>query len=580
MRKRRIKIILFLLLMIILGTTSFAITQSLQINSNTFSFENKGLDISTYFDNSYNIDSSDKKDENTELKKNITELTKKTTYLLLGEINSRGKEGSENYYKRHKDYLKLRYNPQIPKDPSTLTGLDENSEEYSDDILSGISVPGMFNLLKEREIQYSSYGKILVSPINDELVISTIAIPDVIMKQPNENEPTKYDIVQTDLTMYYYFKKLDNEYKLYYLYGETGDEVQAYMEKNDEKKGSLSQNEISNSNLEDLYDFSKVEKITDDTLNTIYEANKSKIVYLTSTYNSNAGIEIIASANGFFIEKGIILTTYNYLEKALSKAQNIMISDSLGTVYELDGIVTINTEKDIAVLKVKNKNENYIEIKESKKLEKEDAVITMSSKTGVGLTSSKGIVTTADNDVQTSLPITEEVQGSPLFDANGNLVGMINSKNMDASLSYTTNIDTIKAYYDKFSNLGYENIKSIPFEELKEKYYIHYEEEKIVNTIPDKKWKEYNKVENVEDTIKLKLVKAFYKDKMISLRYKNDAAEYIDTMQLISQYRESLKNKGYSEKNISDSKVIYENKENRIIIIKEFDYLIIVMVKL
>lgn len=580
MKNKIIKATLSLLLMLTFSTNSLAITQGFKINSETFKLENAEQDISQSFDSSYNINISDDQTKDAELKKNITELTKRTTYLLLGETNSRGKESSEDYYKRHKEYLKLKYTATVPTDPNSITGYDENSEEYSDNILANISVTGMATLLNELEIQYTSYGKINVSVINDELVISTITIPDVMMKQQNEEEPTKYDIIQTNLTMYYYYKKINDEYKLLYLYGETDEDVQEYMDEEEERKGELTKSEVSNENIQDLYNFSKMAEIKDTTINAIYDENKEKIVYLMSTHNSNIGIQQIASANGFFIQKGIILTTYKYLENALSKAQNIMITDSLGNAYELEGIVTINKEKDVAVLKVKNINENYIEIREAKQMAKEDAVIAINSKTGVGLTSVKGIVTTVDNDIQTSIPITEEIQGSPLFDVEGNIIGMINSKNMNTSLSYATNIDTIKAYYDKFLNIDNENIKSVSFDELKEKYYIKYKEEKVVNNIPNKKWEEFNKAENVEETIKLKLVKAFYKENMISLRYKNNVSEYIDTMQLIVQYRNNLKEKGYTEKNVSDSKIIYENEKNRIIIIKEFNYLIIVMVKL
>ena len=41
-------------------------------------------------------------------------------------------ETPEEYYNRHKEYLKLRYAPNIPKDKKTSSGLDENSKEYKD----------------------------------------------------------------------------------------------------------------------------------------------------------------------------------------------------------------------------------------------------------------------------------------------------------------------------------------------------------------------------------------------------------------------------------------------------------------
>ena len=50
----------------------------------------------------------DFQDEN----QDIIDLSKKITYLLLGPGNK--SETSEDYYKRHKDYLNMRYKPEIP----------------------------------------------------------------------------------------------------------------------------------------------------------------------------------------------------------------------------------------------------------------------------------------------------------------------------------------------------------------------------------------------------------------------------------------------------------------------------------
>lgn len=570
MNKKYIRIIVSFLLLIIIGTNSLAIS----INEKTFMFSNKNNNILANFNNEYNV-SSNENEENSELKQTITDLTKKTTYLLLGEVNN-ANESSENYYKRHQDYLNLRYNPEVPKDASTYTGLDETSQEYKDDNLSGLSVPGMFLKLNELGIKYKSYGQVMVSIINDELVISTITLPNVQMKEPDSQNPMKYNNIQTDLTMYYYFKKLNNEYKLLYLYGETNNDIEEFMEKVDEEIGNLSKNTDYNSKLEDIYDFSKAKAISDNTLNNIYNENKAKIVYLNAVYNTGS----VTSANGFFISEGIIVTTYNFLEKALMKAQNIIISDSLGNAYKLDGIVTANEYNDVAILKIKDQNSNYIKINDIKKPEKEDAVIALTSRKGIGLTTYKGIVTATDNNIQTSLISSEEIQGSPIFDGEGNLIGMLNSKTLNSSISFATKTDILKEYYLKFSNKEQSDIECISFDKLKENYYTKYNEEKVFNNIPENKWNKYSKVENINDYIEMTLVKASYVDGIISLRYKNDISNYIDTMQLASGYMENLKNKGYEEKNISSSKAIYQNKKYQIILMTEFDYLIVVMVKL
>ena len=574
MNKKIIKVIITLLLLGITGTVSIAVTQKILINNETLSFENKRKDIFSDLDGNYEFISGN--NENYELKQTITELTKKTTYLLLGDASVTF-ENSEDYYKRHNDYLNLRYNPKIPKDPNSHLGIDITSQEYQDDLLSGVSVPGMFLMLGELGIKYNSYENIRVSIVNNDIAISTISLPNVTIKKQDVDNPMKYIETKTDLKIFYYFKKLNDEYKLLYLYGETNDDIISYSDKSNEKVGELTINDDYNSKLKDIYDFSKADAIKENTLTKIYNKNKQNIVFLNSVYNMGT----VTSANGFFINEGLIATTYNYIEKSLSKAQKIIISDFSGNVYTLDGIVTADEENDIAILKVKNKSQNNVEIEKSAKYNIEEAVITLNSNFGIGLTASKGIIISKDNnDIQMTLVETEETQGSPIFNNQGNVIGMVNSKILNASTAFATDAEILEKYYDKFSSENFNDIKYISFEKAKENYYIKYNEEKNINNVPNDKWNEYLKVENAEENIDLKLVKAIYKDGIISLRYKNDISNYVDTMQFASTYRENLKNKGYTEKIISNSKIIYESNKFRIVVMKEFDYLIIVMVRL
>ena len=573
-RRIIIKIIIPLLLILTIGSISFAKSNGIVINDETFKLDKKENNTLLNFDSNFEIE-KENNDNNYDLKEEIIELTKKTTYLLLGEANGEN-ESSENYYKRHHDYLDLRYDPEVPKDENSFIGLDENSQEYKDDLLSGISVPGMFLMLSELDVKYSTYGDIRVTITDDINAIGMITLPNVTMKEQNENNPSEYNTIQTNLTMYYYFKKLNNEFKLLYIYGETENDIKEYVDDSDEKTGILSKDEDYNSQLKDLYDFSKADAVTDDTLLKIYNENNSKIVFLSSTYNTG----IVEMANGFFINEGLIITTFNYIEKSLMKAQNILIKDSLGTVYELDGIVTLDYENDIAILKIKDKNLNYIDIPEDIIIQKEDAVITLNSKIGVGLNTSKGIITEIDENIQTSLPVTEEMQGSPVFNSKGQLIGMINSETVNTSISQVTKSEIIKEYYNKLNEKDYDDIKAISFNELKENYYIKYSEEKEVNNIPEKKWEQFNEAENIEDFIGLKLIKSSYKDGIISLRYKNEISNYMDTALFAEEYKNNLKNKGYKEKNVSDVKSVYENENYQIIIMTEFDYLIIIMVKI
>ncbi len=572
MKRKVIKIASLLLSIIIVSTHSLAMSDKILINNDTFKLINKEEKIMSNFDSKYEI-SGDSYNENTDLNTEITELTKKTTYLLLGQQNSEN-ESSESFYKRRKDYFKLRYAPQIPEDSNSILGLDMNSQEYKDDVVSGIAVPGMFTKLNELEINYTSYGDIRVSAIDENNVMSVITLPDVTMKEQDRENPKEYTRIQTDLTIYYQFKKLDNSYKLYYIYAETNNDIESYINDIDEKRGELSKDSDYNSKLREIYDFSKADAITDDALNKIYNENKDKVVFLNSTYNMGT----VAAANGFFIQDGIIVTTYNYIEESLLKAQNIMISDSSNNVYELDGIVTMNQEYDIAILKVKNKSGNVVTIENVGELKKEDGIISLNSKTGVGLSTNKGIIISLDNMIETSILSVPEMQGSLLYNSDGKIIGMINSKAVNMSLSFATDNKILKKYYDMFANENFDEIKAIPFEQLKESYYVKYNDEAIVNNIPESKLKKTSNVEKATELIKLDLIKSSYKDNIISLRYKNNVPNYMDTMRFAEEYIENLKNNGYTEKERSDSKIVLKNKKYEIIVMKEFNYLIIVMV--
>ncbi len=479
MKSKRIVVSAILLLLLTVGTISVGVTEKMIVNDATYEFINKEEMLASYFDDSYEI-SYYEDDINEKIRKEIVELSKKTTYYLLGEPGKR-EETEEQVEKRRNVFMNLRYAPEVPKDSNDFLGLDTNSQEYKDDILSGISLPGMFEKLKAFEIKYDSYGEIRTTILNENQVFSKVKISNVTMKELDEESNPKDNFVKNDLTIYYTFKKLDGEFKLLHLFAETDDDIQQYMEANEEKAGNLSVDEDHSSNLRAVFDFSKADNISTDTLSKIYEDNKSKLVYLSSIYNMG----IVSSANGLFIKEGIIATTYNFIESSLMKAQNIIIKDSLGNVYELEGVVTINVENDIAILKVKEKVEEYVQNVNTEKLEKESAVITLNSKIGVGITTSKGIVISKDGETQTSLPMTEEMQGSPVFNESGQVIGMLNSKSLDNSLSYVTSAKVLKEYSDLFENIEFEDIKSVQFEELKENYYVKYNDENVINSIPN-----------------------------------------------------------------------------------------------
>lgn len=572
------KKIIFSLILIIFSVISvYALSNNFTINHNEFSFLENETNKSFFneFNDDYELTNSIEFSES-DVEKEIEELTKKTVFLLLGRFNNTN-ESSEEYYKRYNEYLDLRYAPEIPKDENSYTGYDENSQEYKDDTFSRISVPGIFKVFDELKVNYSSFGNIQVL-IEDDVIISSIILPNVLIKEEDKSNPLEYVNVQTNITIYCFFKELNGEYKLYHLFGEIYDNLDDYFTQveNDEKSKSMQISTSYDSQLKDIYDFSKVYALTTNQLDGIYNSNSNNIVVLNSYYNNY----LVASANGFFINDGLVVTTWKYIEKSLGEAQFMAIRDNNGNSYKIDGIVTVNMDTDVAVLKLKDKVNNKVVLGDYKQLNKEDPVISISSKTGVGLSLQSGIVVSTDGYINTSIPMVKSDEGSPLFNSLGQVVGMNTSNQVNTSISLAINSDILKEIQNKFNNVSFEDIKCVSFDKLKENYYVKYNDEKVKKDIPTLKWNKYSKIGDIENTISLELVKANYKDGVVSLRYHNVFSDYLDTMSFANAFKEQLIKDGFKEKLKSSKKCIYENNKYQVVIISEFDYLIVVMNKL
>ena len=152
MIKMKKKIFISIVLIFISTITVYALSNNFKFDTSKLSFTSgsKKENVLDNFNKNYNLTYSIS-NENKELEEEIKNLTKKTTYLLFGEFNNVN-ESSESYYKRHKDWLNLRYNPivpEVPKSESNPLGLDTSSQEYKDDIISGMAIPQIFSQANE-----------------------------------------------------------------------------------------------------------------------------------------------------------------------------------------------------------------------------------------------------------------------------------------------------------------------------------------------------------------------------------------------------------------------------------------------
>ncbi len=506
---------------------------------------------------SYKIDYEDENKE-------IIDLSKKITYLLLGPSNK--DETSEEYYKRHKDFLNMRYKPVIP----TKNGNpDTNSQEYKDDIVSSFTVSTMFITINEMNINYSTFGDINVSKSND-LVLSTVLLPSVTMKKEDSLDATKYNTVNTNLVMYYFFKKNNNNYELYYLVVDSENNIDEYLSYINEngKRNSINIARDYSDTLNNIYNVTNLRKINNNTINNLYENNKDKIVKIISFYKDGSSF----IGNGFFINKGLVVTTWDYLKKTLMNGEDIkvIVNDKS---YDVLGIVTINKDSNIAVLKLVNEISSGLNIASNIKIG--DPVISISNQV-IGYKANKGLVVSDNGYLQSTIPVSSSDEGSPLFNTNGEVIGMNTGILSNSPSSFSIPYKSLIEIKDKFT-MAFNEIKTISFKELKQEYYVNYGNEEKIDNISKSRWNMINELTDISNNIHMKIVKANYSDGIVSIRYKNNM-DNINPMKMAESFKNNLLNNGWKEELYSNKKCIYEKGNYQVILIEEFNYLIVIMV--
>lgn len=552
--------------------TAHAISSDFKIDlSKILTNDNRTSEVNNTLDKTYalNYQSTETKDN-----EELENLTKKTTYLLLGD-GDKSDESAEDYINRKNDYLDLLYNPSIPKDDNNPLGLDTESQEYKDSVVAGFTIPGMFIIMDDLNIRYDYLGEIKVVE-QENGFISRIVIPNILMDDTNEDNPREYKTTKTNLVMYYIFKKYKDEYKLYYLYGETDDDLDKYLDskKDEEEKGVLNSKIPNLNSMSELYDYSKLTNLSNETLDNIYNTNVSKTMILNSYYDK----AVIDSASGFMLTNNILVTSWTFLKDSLINGQLIQIMGNTGTLYELEGIVSISEDADVALLKIKGYTGTGVTLGDTSNLQVEDAVITLGSKTGLKISSTTGIVISTDDKIQSLIPIQDSDVGGPLINSKGEVIGVNTRLSTNSSVSYAIKTDFLKEMQTKLNQD--KNINVTSFDKLKEHYYYKRSNDEVIKKdIDDKIWAEYSKIGNIEETIILPLTKVSYKNNILSLRYKNEIADLFTNENFANILVGNLKKANYKEVLNNTNKKIYENDSYEVIIMNEFDYLIVVMVK-
>jgi len=142
---------------------------------------------------------------------------------------------------------------------------------------------------------------------------------------------------------------------------------------------------------------------------------------------SNAAGEDTALGSGFIISAdGEIVTNHHVIKDAHSAVVKL----SNGAFFPVTGVLADDSDRDLAVIKVKGKNLPFLSLGEIDKVQVGDHVVAIGSPLGLEGTVSDGVVS-AVRDVnskkwiQTTAPASHGNSGGPLLDMSNHVVGVI-----------------------------------------------------------------------------------------------------------------------------------------------------------
>ena len=175
----------------------------------------------------------------------------------------------------------------------------------------------------------------------------------------------------------------------------------------------------------------------DDIAVDIFKNNRDSIIELVADFKSNstAGTGILLSNNYVITNAHILLDNDNVAESIFGLFNN----DRKG--IELD-LIAIDEELDIAILKFSNHLYKPLLLKDITPITGEK-VYAIGNAIGQGLTIVEGIISDAKRIVNKhefilhSAPVNHGNSGGPLFNSQGEIIGMITSSRKDAkNMSY------------------------------------------------------------------------------------------------------------------------------------------------
>jgi len=173
------------------------------------------------------------------------------------------------------------------------------------------------------------------------------------------------------------------------------------------------------------------------------ENNKAVVVVIAYDGTGKA----ISQGSGFIVRRdGVIVTNYH----VISNAKRIKIKAG-NKAFDVDGIINLDKENDIAILKANANNLPVVKLGDLEKIGIGEKIYVISSPKGLENTLSDGILSgkreIAPNRIilQITAPISSGSSGGPVFNKNGQVIGVATFLLKESqNLNFAMPVDVIK----------------------------------------------------------------------------------------------------------------------------------------
>ena len=188
---------------------------------------------------------------------------------------------------------------------------------------------------------------------------------------------------------------------------------------------------------------------------TIAKNSNGEIVsILTSDKDGNP----VGQGSGFLVSKnGSIVTNYHVIRGATSA----IVKFPDGAFYEVEGVLSFDKDRDVAVIKARGENFHTVTLGNSDQLQVGEAVVAIGNPLSLESTVSSGIVSGIRNIeerggkfLQITAPISPGSSGGPLFNMAGEVVGITTLYlNVGENLNFAIPINDAKRLLSTVSNI-------------------------------------------------------------------------------------------------------------------------------